>query len=114
MKWILFGMSLVAILQGCGAESEMAAKSKLNAPLRQRLADLSAMHSSQELVVFLKSSRSLDSQSRKALAGAGVHIIGEAGQILTARIASDSIMSVARLGFVSSIELSLESKALPK
>jgi len=85
---------------------------KFDAPLRQKITALEREHRSEVLAVFGKCTSAIDESMRRHLASVVEELQSVTGDIFTARVSSEKIFTLAKLEFVTQVQLSQESKPL--
>jgi hypothetical protein len=97
-------IALVA-LAGCRSE-DAAMLAKLDAPLRQKLADLEQGGRRETLSVLGKCRGDVDDSTKRAIAFRGGTVLTTVGDIFTARVPSERVRDLARLESVTQLQLS--------
>jgi len=97
---------------GCRGADVKAIESKCDAPLRQRAEGMARAGDSSPLDVLGKADGPIDDARRRKLTEAGADLGQVTQELFTARIPAHKLGSVARLGFVKSLQLSQEREPL--
>lgn len=87
-----------------------AVMSKLDTPLKQKLAEVEASDAAAQLRFLGKCAQPIDDAMREALSGAGITVNSVTGDIFTASGTAAQIKAAAKLDFVSQLQLSVERK----
>ena len=103
---VLAYVAVMTCLAGCGPDRNLIMDTKLDAPLRQKLAALMNSEQSEGLMVIGRCAEMIDGPMRAELIDAGAEILSMDGDLFTARVSSDDVLSVASLEFVTQVELS--------
>ena len=101
---VLFGVLIAAC--GCRGADMKAIESKCDASLRQRAEGMARAHDTSPLDVLGKADGPIDDSRRRKLSEAGADLGQVTDELFTARIPAHKLGSVARLGFVKSLQLS--------
>lgn len=111
---IFYSMTVFVLLAwlGCSSGSSTIMSKKFDAPLRLKLQELQKDNRKEALSVFGKCSQPINDSLRADLVKHVQELQSVTGDIFTARVASDRIMAVADLAFVTQLQLSQESKPL--
>lgn len=83
---------------------------KMDAPLKQKLADVEGSDTAASILFLGKCARPLDDAMREALSQAGVTVNTVTGDIFTASGTAAQIKTAAALDFVTQLQLSVERK----
>ncbi len=111
LRW-LFAAS--ALLIGCASEQELQWDAKLDAPLRDRIAELRYKESREVVDIQGKCVSTIDGYMRQALMDAGADVVSMANDVFAAQVLSSAIPAVASLDFVVQLELLQISKRRAK
>lgn len=98
---VLF-LTLALLAFGCRSED----LAKLDAPMRAKLEQLQSEKRVETLSFMGRCARAVDDPMRVDLKKAGAEVQSVTGDLFAARAASDRIMRIAGLDFVTQIELS--------
>jgi hypothetical protein len=107
-------LAVVFALFGCGTDRAFVMNAKLDAPLRQRLAELQTKEKVEVVDIVGKCATVIDGQMRQSLVDAGTEVTNVYKEIFTARVPSSAILDVAALEFVNQLQLSQSSEILSK
>jgi hypothetical protein len=97
---------------GCRDADVKAIESKCDASLRQRAEGMARAQDTSPLDVLGKADGPIDDSRRRKLSEAGADLGQVTDELFTARIPAHKLGSVARLGFVKSLQLSQEREPL--
>lgn len=113
-KSLVFAWAILILALGCGPDKEMLMDTKFDASLRQKISSIGEDTPPETLAVIGKCVDTIDAIMRQDLIDAGADVQLMQGDIFTANVSSENIFSVAALDFVTQLQLSKESKTLPK
>ncbi len=111
LHWLL---PVSAVLIGCASEKALLWDAKLDAPLRERIAELKYKESQEVVDIQGKCVTTIDGNMRQALMDAGAEVMSMANDVFAAQVLSSAIPDVASLDFVVQLELLQLSKRRPK
>lgn len=106
---ILLAASLAS---GCRGADMKAIESKCDASLRQRAEAMTRAGETSPIDVLGRASGPIDEPHRKKLVEAGAELGQVTGEMFTARVPARRLGNVARLDFVSSLQLAQEREPL--
>jgi hypothetical protein len=99
--------AIAVLFLGCRSSGETRLlESKCDPALRQQMTNLARSGGSEVLSIFGRCSSPFDDQMRQQLSNAGAETQTTTGEIFTARVPSGRVVDVARLVFVTHLELS--------
>ncbi len=110
---VLAWVALVLAL-GCGPDRATIMDTKFDAALRQKISSLGEDAPPETLAVIGKCVDTIDAVMRQKLIDAGADVQLMQGDVFTANVSSENVFSVAALEFVTLLQLSKESRTLPK
>jgi hypothetical protein len=114
MKPLFLTIMLLVLNLGCSPDKAMLMETKFDASLRQKISSLGENDPPEMLAVMGKCSDAIDAVMRQALIDAGADVHTMLGDIFTASVSSENVFKIAALDFVTQVQLSKESKLLPK
>ena len=106
MKRLVFILSVVLFIVGCGPDREMLSDTKFDASLRQKISSMAEDADPQVLTIEGKCAAVIDAPMRQELIDAGADVQAMRGESFTASVSSADIFSVAALEFVTQLRLS--------
>jgi hypothetical protein len=107
--WLLLFLILII---GCGPDQSLLMKTKLGAPLRQRMTALQEKESPEKLSILGKCVSPIDGRIREDFMEAWAQVHTMTHDLFGATILSDRVLDVAALDFVVQLQLSQTSKPL--
>lgn len=97
------------VLVGCRSE-DPAVSAKLDAPLRQKAEQLYQTKQRETLSVFGKCRTAIDNAMKNKIVKTGATLTSANNDIFSARVPSERLMTLARLEFVTQLQLSQTSQ----
>ena len=95
---------VLLVLGGCRSD-DGAALAKCDAPLRQKLEELSRTGRQETLGVLGKCRSPIDDAMRQGIANTGATLLSVNDDLFTARAPSDRLLELAKLEFVTQLQL---------
>jgi len=106
MRFAIGLVLIAACLTGCNSKDAEVAKTKFDASLRQKAEQLASSQATETIPLFGKCASAIDDAMKEKLAKAGLEVQSVTNDIFAGRIASDHLMKLAKLPFVTQLSLS--------
>ena len=107
-------LAVVLTFLGCGTDKTTMTDTKLDAPLRERMAELQDKQTPEVIDILGKCVATIDGHMRQSLLDVGAEVVSMTNDIFTARVSSLAILDVAALEFVTQLQLLQVPKGLSR
>ena len=105
-------LMFMSILVACSSSSQKSIPQKFDAPLSQKIKQVEKSGSGEEIKIFGKCREGITSEMRNSIEGTNVQVESVIGDIFTGTGTPAALRDLARLDFVTQIQLATISKPL--
>ena len=102
----------MSILVACSSSSQKSIPQKFDTPLSQKIKEVEKSGSGESIKIFGECAESITTEMRSSIEGTGVEIDSVMGDIFTGAGTPANLRDLARLEFVTQIQLATISKPL--